>query len=208
MKIENKIAVHLRAFRAPAVTCLILLTSCEKDDLPPDTCPDGCQAQMLWNYEKDANGYYHVPLDWTGEYLPYFFVDVTASEVDPFWQYNGESVVEARFDSNTSWVIGDSLVISIPYYSPFGNTGTNGLPLPAGYTDVTLNQYSGEVINIAQPTGIRFSKKNGQLTSRRYLGPFIPEMINDTITVYMKVLWEAGPNTVVKDTYSEKFIVE
>ena len=208
MKNYKNIAVRLRAFRAAAAACLLFLTSCEKDDLPPDACPDGCQAQMLWSYEKDANGYYHVPLDWTGEYLAYFFVDVTASEVDPFWQYNGESVVEARFDSNTSWVVGDTLVIAQPYYTPFGNYTSSGLPLPAGWTDVELTQYSGEVVNIAQPTGIRFSKKNNQLSSRRYLGPFIPSMINDTITVYMKVLWEAGPNTTIKDHYIEKFIVE
>jgi len=208
MKTINKSRCNLRAFRAAAVTWLILLASCEVEPLKPDTCLDGCQAQMLWNYEKDANGYYHVPLDWTGEYLPYFFVDVTASDVDPFWQYNGESVLEARFDSNTSWVIGDSLVISVPYYTPFGNYTSSGLPLPAGWTDVNLTQYSGEVVNIAQPTGIRFSKKNGQLTSRRYLGPFIPEMINDTITVYMRVLWDAGENSIVKDHYEAKFIVE
>ena len=204
-----KIAVQLRAFRAAAVTFLIvLLTSCSPDELSPDTCPGGCDGQMLWNYERDANGYYHVPLDWTGEYLPYFFVDVTASEVDPYWQYNEESVVEARFDSNTSWRIGDNLVISVPYYTPFGNYTSSGLPLPAGWTDVNLTQYEGELINIAQPTGIRFSKKNGRLMSRRYLGPFIPEMIGDTITVNMRILWDAGDNSIVKDHYEEKFIVE
>ena len=179
---EYKIAVQLRAFRAAAVTILIgLITSCSPEELVVNTCPDGCDAQMVWNYEKDENGIYHVPLDWTGEYLPYFFIDVTASSTDELYHYNEEPVVEARFDSNTSWRIGDNLVISLPYYTPFGNWTSTGLPLPAGWTDVNLTQYEGEVINIAQPTGIRFSEKNGQLTSRRYLGPFIPEMKNDTI---------------------------
>ena len=206
---EYKIAVQLRAFRAAAVTILIgLITSCSPEELVVNTCPDGCDAQMVWNYEKDENGIYHVPLDWTGEYLPYFFIDVTASPTDELYHYNEEPVVEARFDSNTSWRIGDNLVISLPYYTPFGNWTSTGLPLPAGWTDVNLTQYKGEVINIAQPTGIRFSEKNGQLTSRRYLGPFIPEMKNDTITVYMRVNWDAGDNSMVKDTYEQKFIVE
>ena len=91
-----KIAVQLRAFRAAAVTVLtVLLTSCSPDELSPDTCPGGCDGQMLWDYEKDANGYYHVPLDWTGEYLPYFFVDVTAS-----WcvtcQFNKNTVLKTK----------------------------------------------------------------------------------------------------------------
>lgn len=206
---EYKIAVQLRAFRAAAVTILIgLTTSCTPDNLAIETCPGGCDARMIWNYEKDANGIYHVPLDWTGEYLPYFFVDVAADETDEVYHYNEDPVVEARFDSNTSWRIGDNLVISLPYYTPFGNWTSTGLPLPAGWTDVTLSQYEGEVINIAQPTGIRFSEKNGTLMSRRYLGPFIPEMKNDTITVYMRVLWDAGDESMVKDHYEAKFIVE
>lgn len=206
---EIKIAVQLRAFRAAAISVLIgLFASCSPEELAIDTCPGGCDAQMLWNYQKDDNGIYHVPLDWTGEYLPYFFVDVEAEAVEPIYMYNNESSIEARFDSNTSWVVGDSLVISIPYYTPFGNYTSSGLPLPAGWTDVTLSQYEGEVINIAQPTGIRFSKKNGILKSRRYLGPFIPEMIGDTITVYMRVHWDGGDNSTVKDHYLEKFIVE
>ena len=51
---EYKIAVQLRAFRAAAVTILIgLITSCSPEELVVNTCPDGCDAQMVWNYEKD-----------------------------------------------------------------------------------------------------------------------------------------------------------
>lgn len=207
-RLRIKIAWQLRAFRAAACLLILSLASCTQEPLSPDTCPGGCEAIQLWNYQKDANGIYHVPLDWTGEYLPYFFIDIEASETDPWWQYNGESVIEARFDSNTSWTIGDNLVISQPYYTPFGNYTSTGLPLPAGWTDVNLTQYEGEKINIAQPTGLRFSKKGSKLKSRRYLGPFIPEMIGDTITVYMRVFWDAGDHSVLKDHYEQKFIVE
>ena len=82
------------------------LIGCTPEDIYPDTCPGGCDAQIIFSQTKDINGYYHVPLDWTGEYLPYFFVDVVASEVDDLYKYNEESVVEARFDSNTSWILG------------------------------------------------------------------------------------------------------
>jgi len=33
-------------------------------------------------------------------------------------------------------------------------------------------------------------------------------MIGDTITVAMRVLWEAGSYSVLKEDYFEKFIVE
>ena len=190
------------------VVVSFFLIGCTPEDIYPDTCPGGCDAQMVFSQTKDINGYYHIPLDWTGEYLPYFFVDVIASEVDDLYRYNEESVVEARFDSDTSWKIGDSLVIKQAYYTPFGNYTSTGLLLPAGWTDVTLTQYEGEVINIAQPTGLYFNDSSGELRTRRYLGPFIPEMIGDTINVYMRVYWEAGDHSTLKDTYIEKFIVE
>ena len=67
---------------------------------------------------------------------------------------------------------------------------------------------AGIKVNIAQPTTIYFSKKGQAMESRRVLGPFIPEMIGDTITVAMKVQWDAGMYSVTKDNYIEKFIIE
>jgi hypothetical protein len=206
--IKIKIARRLRAFRAAA--CLILLStaSCTVDPVAPDTCPGGCDAQMLFPVQADTNGYYHIGLDWTGEYLPWFYVDIKATPTAPEYQYNGDSVVEARFDSNTSWVLGDDLVIQQPIYTPFGSYTSNWLPIPTSWVDVKLPQYKGEEINIAQNTSLYFSEKNGSLYSRRILGPFPPAMKGDTITVYMRVFWEAGEHSVLKDNFSQKFIVE
>lgn len=205
MKNFKYIAVQLRAICAAASFALL---SCEAEPILPDTCPGGCDAQMLFPVQVDANGYYHVKLDWTGEYLPWFYVDIKATPTAPEYQYNGDSVVEARFDSNTSWVLGEDLVIQQPLYTPFGNYTSNGVPIPSSWVDVNLPQYKGQEVNIAQNTSLYFSEKNGSLYSRRILGPFPPTMVGDTITVYMRVFWEAGEQSLLKDDFSQKFIVE
>jgi hypothetical protein len=33
-------------------------------------------------------------------------------------------------------------------------------------------------------------------------------MIGDTVTVYMRVFWDGGDHSILKDKYSQKFIVE
>ena len=204
MKNIKNIAVRL----ARVCAASFALASCSIDPITPDTCPGGCDAQMLFPVQADANGYYHVELDWTGEYLPWFYVDIKATPTAPEYQYNGDSVVEARFDSNTSWILGEDLVIQQPIYTPFGNYTSNWLPIPTSWVDVELPQYEGEEINIAQNTSLYFSEKNGSLYSRRILGPFPPAMKKDTVTVYMRVFWEAGDQSVLKDDFSQKFIVE
>ena len=187
----------------------ILLASCEVEPLAPETCPGGCDAQMIFPVEADANGYYHIDLNWDGEYLPWFYVDVEATEVDNEYKYNNNSVVEATFDSNTSWIIGSDLIIQQPIYNPFfGNYTSSWEPIPTEFVDVELPQYTGTELNIAQGTKLYFSKKNGKLKTRRVLGPFPPAMKGDTITLYMKVYWEAGPLSFTKDDFSQKFIVE
>jgi len=204
MKKLKNIAVRL----ARVCAASFALASCTIDPIAPETCPGGCDAQMIFPVEADANGFYHLELNWDGEYLPWFSVDVKATPIVPEYQYNGSSVVEARFDSNTSWVLGNNLVIQQPLYSPFGNYTSNWLPIPTSWIDVELPQYEGEEINIAQNTSLYFSEKNGSLYSKRILGPFPPTMIGDTITVYMRVFWEAGDQSILKDDFSQKFIVE
>ena len=204
--IKKKIAVRLA--RVCAAGFALFTISCTPEPIAPDTCPGGCDAVINFYSQPDANGYYHIPLDWTGEYLPYFYVDVNATKTDPYWWYNNDPVATARFDSDTSWIIGDTLVVQQAYYTPFGNTTQQGVPLPAGYNDVTLTQYAGIEVNIAQQAPVYFDVKNGRFTTRRYLGPFIPEMIGDTITVYMKVNWDAGDHSIIRSDFSEKFIIE
>ena len=72
----------------------------------------------------------------------------------------------------------------------------------------TFESEEGIEVNIAQSSPIYFHSKPEGYKTRRYLGPFIPQMIGDTISVYMKVFWDAGHNSVVKDHYIEKYMLD
>lgn len=193
-----------------AVLLLMILvaSSCTKTEDPTVCITGDCDAEMIFPITLDENGYYHVDLDWNREYYPYFAIDVNASPIDPFYFYGDRPVASAEFDSDTSWIIGDTLVVRQDYFQPFtGNWNSNG-PLPTFTNNLNLTQFAGIEVNVAQGSPIYFSEKNGDFTTKRILGPFPPMMEGDTITVYMKVLWDAGDNFVEKSHFSEKFIVE
>ena len=200
---------QLGAFRAAVVLLLIVFThACTKPPLTPDTCPGGCDAQMIFPSNKDQNGYYHVELDWDREYLPYFHLDAVASKVDPHYHYNGIGVVSAEFDSNTTWILGDSLVYSNPTYNPFtGNYSSAGAMIPINVNEVVMSQFAGTELNVVQSTSVYFSDNGKNLKSKRIVGPFPPQMIGDTITIYMEIFWDAGMQSILRE-YSEKFIVK
>jgi len=204
MKKLKRIAVQL----ARVCAASFALASCTIDPIAPEACSGGCDAAILFPMLPDSNGFYHVPLDWSREYLPYFSVDIRATQVLPEFRYNEESVVRANFDSDTSWIIGDTLVVSVPIFKPFSGDWTSTGLLPSGSVDVDLTQFEGVEVNIAQPTTLYFKKVGNALQSKRVLGPFIPQMIGDTITIAMKIQWDAGQYSVTKDNFSQKFIVE
>lgn len=87
------------------VFTLILLSSCSKEDIIEyNTCSDGeCSAFLIFPTEKDINGYYHVDLEWDGEFYPRFDVLVDAATTNRDFWYNGSPVVQATFDTNTTW---------------------------------------------------------------------------------------------------------
>ena len=210
---KNKNSWQLRAFCAAAKPLLFLLlaTSCTPDTTLSTACPTGnCEAFIEFPVEADRNGYYHVKLDWSREYLPYFSVDAYADPTSPEYHYNNSPFVTARFDSNLVWTIGDTLVMPDYYYNPFGSNRTSsGTILPSEHIEVLLSQFAGTKINIAQNTEIYFSdQKKDKLYTKRILGPFPPESISDTVTVYMEVFWDAGMESQVKNHYKQKFIVE
>ena len=205
----DKSAERLRAFRAAA--CLFLLLpafSCSNEDLPPVCITGNCDAEMVFPIAIDENGYYHVDLSWDQQYYPYFTLDINASPIDPFYFYGDHPVAQANFDSNTTWIIGDTLVVQQNYYEPFTSPWNSNGPLPSYVGDLYLTQFAGMEINIAQGSPVYFSSANGRFTTKRTLGPFPPHMEGDTITVYMQVFWDAGDLSVVKSNFSEKFIVE
>jgi len=201
---------NLRAFRAAATIVFInALISCspESFDLP---CESGeCSASIESSFYKDSNGYYHAELDWNSEYYPYFNLDIVADKTSSQYHYNGVSVVRAQFDTDSYFVLGDSIAFTISLYQPWLGLWTyDGTPIPYENTTVYLNQFEGTIVPVVQDTEILFSEQeDGRFTTRRTVGPFPPTMIGDTISIFMKVKWDIG-ETYEKDHYIEKFIIE
>jgi len=209
----NKSSRQLRAFRAAASLFLIALTlSCEKEVLITNTCESGdCNAMMSSQYTIDSNGYTHVDLEWIGEALPYFTLDIEASRTSPEYYYNDQPVVSAEFDTDSYYVIGDSLAFTLPLYNSFTGLETyEGYPISVQDTTIYLSQFEGMVFPIVQnDTRIYFSDdEDGRFTSKRIVGPVPQGFIGDTITVFMKVFWDAGDNSVLKEDYYQKYIIE
>ena len=83
---------------------LILFASCSKEDDIPQVCYDGsCDARLEIPGNLDENGYYHIDLNWNGQYYPRFSIDTYADATDPYWWYNDQPVVQANFYTDTTW---------------------------------------------------------------------------------------------------------
>lgn len=78
---------------------MMLAVSCTTEqELDPPTCINGdCSAQFILDGELDQNGFYHVKLNWQGEYSPRFDIHITSTVTDPWYWYNGSPVVQANF---------------------------------------------------------------------------------------------------------------
>ena len=208
----TKSRCNLRAFRAAAsLIFLYALTSCTPEPFAP-LCPTGdCNASIQAPFYKDINGYYHAELDWSREYLPYFTLDIEADRTNKEYWYNDQPAVDARFDTDTYFILGDSIAFTIPLYTPYGGLETyGGFPIATQDTIVYLNQFAGTVVPVVQNnTRIYFEEyEDGRFGTKRVVGPFPPELIGDTISIYMKVYWDGGTIYEEKDHYVEKFIIE
>ena len=215
MKCYNKIAGQLARLRAavPFTIALALLTACSvQDPLDDSPCEFGdCNAFIEAPFYKDANGYYHATLDWTREYYPYFNIDIEASRTAPQYWYNNSPVVQAEFDTDSYFVLSDSIAFTISLYQPWLGLWTySGTPIPHENTTIYLSQFEGTIVPIVQNnTRIYFSdNEDGRFTTRRTVGPFPPAMKGDTVTVFMKVKWDLGGENLSKDNFIEKFIIE
>ena len=183
-----------------------LLFSCTKEEqafIP--LCPDGeCDAELIINYPQDEEGNYIVDLDWDGEYWPRFDIEVLVDETSPEYHYNGEPHIIATFDTDSYWIMGDSLSVTFPLYKPWVGLETQwGDPIPVGTQTIYLNQFAGQVLPLVQKSEIYFNEGY----SKRIVGPVPPEFENDTIQIWMKVWWDGGV-TVEEKTYLEKFIIK
>jgi hypothetical protein len=210
MKLKTKSRCNLRAFRA-AATLLVLtaLFSCEKESFAPPCETGECNAYIESMFYKDSNGYYHAELDWTREYYPYFTLDIYADRTSQEYRYNNISVVTAAFDTDSYFVLQDSVAFTINLYQPWLGLWTyDGVPIPYENTTIYLDQFQGTIVPVVQGTQIYFSDDElGNFTTKRVVGPFPPSMIGDTISIFMKMRWDIG-DILVKDDYIEKFIIE
>lgn len=196
------------------IALLLTLVSCEKN-IDPYPFENGKRSKLVMLYPKDANGYYLVPIDTTRN-SNRFNIYVEATKLIPFYWYNGVSVMNVKFDSNSYWVLGTvsgDLAVTIPLYSPFTSLYSSpyfNTPLPVDTTTVILSQYRNSIVPIVQESGIylkeyfagsmyqpadEYQPETGMYWGKRIIGPVPKYFKGDTITVYSKVFWDAGNYT-------------
>ena len=200
---------------------LALLTlSCTKpeEDLSSPCLSGDCNARLILDYPQDENGYYHVDLDFDGEYYPRFNIYVEADDMYEEYQYNGRTIIEAKFDTDTYWTVDGDLNFSVPLYNPWLSLTTyNGTQIPVGSQNVNVSFFDEYVVPIVQRgTRIYLSddcfggciETPGKLYGKRIVGPISPQILNDTINVYGEVFWEAGSKYEFDDELVAKIIIK
>lgn len=200
------------------------LFGCYKEAIAPP-CKGGCDAFLSLKYPRDVNGYYHIKLIDSYSYFPIY---VEATDILPEFQYNGVSAIEAWFDTNTYWEIQDSLMVVIPLYRGFGGIKSSpywsGTPLAVGHKSVYLSQFAGMLVPIIQldvrsyfspyeannNTGYisEYKPKDGNLWTKKEIGPIPLSIKGDTVQIYVKVIWEGGTNTIEKNNLVANLILE
>lgn len=120
---------------------MVILIQIQKKKTIDSCIDDVCDAKMVLYYPKDSLGFYHVKLAWGGPYYPRFNLYVEAKK-----SKSGKSPVSANFDTDTYWVLGDSIVFVVPLYNPFTSLYINPYwtrPLPFRLDTVIVNQFDG-----------------------------------------------------------------
>ncbi len=206
---------------------LFIFFSCIQEQVEPSNpCITGdCGVKLVVSEgTTDSNGYTHFILS-NGEYT-YFNAYVEASKIKERYQYNGVSVIEAYFDTDTYWILSDSLAVRIPLYKGFGGLRSSpywsSTKLSIGDKLVYLSQYAGFIVPVVQNTRIylqEYKEDPGGYTSeykpeedyywgKRIVGPIPKGMKGDTIQLFTKIFWEAGSSSVEKNDIVTKIILE
>ena len=195
------------------IILFLIVVGCQKT-LPPDPYPfiDGPKSEIFIDASQDNNGYYLVDIDSSVNFNR-FNIYIGANEVIDFYQYGGQSVIEATFDCDSYFILGilqQDLTIHLPLYSPFGSKYSNktfSKPYPVGDTAIILNQFRDFISPLVQDDVIylkeyfdgdiykpqdEFQPTIGNYWSKRIVGPIPGVFEGDTITIYCKILWEAG----------------
>jgi hypothetical protein len=209
---------------------VILLVACNKEVLDPISINTSKSPFMTtpgtllsMKYPKDANGFFHVPMDTTMSYSR-FDIYVEATKVIPAYRYNGTSVIVASFDCDSYWIISNSLAVTIPLYNPFTSLSSNAYfttRLPVKDTTIILSQFKNYIVPIVQSTSIYLKDYFGgslykpadeytptdtatRAWSKRIIGP-IPQIFKgDTIKVYGYISWDLGQYSIDHPELSNK----
>jgi hypothetical protein len=166
---------------------LVLLTvftvSCSQEEINPSLCPDGnCDGALYVPFPKDSNGFYHVDLDFNGEYLPRFDIYIEGDDVDPFYYYNDMGVVQAAFQSDSYWLMENGVQVDL-------------------IQDTTIYLNNSPSNNEYIPSQV------GKKWGKRIAGPIHPQFLGDTITIRAEIYWDGGSKSM-SQLFEEKFIIE
>lgn len=173
----------MRYFKFLIVLITVFTVSCSQEEVNPSLCPDGnCDGALYIPFPKDSNGFYHVDLDFNGEFLPRFDIYIEGDDVDPFYYYNDMGVVQAAFESDSYWVMENGVQVDL-------------------IQDTTIYLNNSPSNNEYVPTNP--SKKWG----KRIVGPVPPQFIGDTITIRAEIYWDGGSKSM-SQLFQEKFIIE
>jgi len=192
-----------------AIFGIISLFACEKSQpIQPYPCLDGsCDAQFFIDTLVSPGSYFD-PTDgyWRVKYsgLNYFTIQGQLDELDPQYVINKVPLIETQFDSDY-WVVFDTLQWTSPMYSVLSwfSDQSYTQPITVGNLTYTLE----DIANIHPPLNIvgyqipkffcwdcpyastllgTYSKHTYQPRKQIFLDD---EMVGDTATIFMKVLF-------------------
>jgi hypothetical protein len=165
---------------------------------------------------KDARGYFHYKFDRTKSFN-YTSVYAEATPItNERYLYNGVSVVESEFDTDTYWVF-DTLTVTIPLYNPFRSLYSSpyfNTPLSVGTKTVTLSQYRNTIVPLIATSSTYFKNYDARMDeykpsgnnmwTKQLIGPIPAQYRGDTIKIYVKTYWECGNYSITYPERTEK----
>jgi hypothetical protein len=196
------------------ILCQLLIT-CSRQEPPSPCLLDDCR-QSFWidtlsNAATFKDGYWRVKYQGLG----YFTIKGQLSELKPEYVINKIPLIETQYDSDY-WIIFDTLSFTVPMYSYMGwfNDKKFNTPISIGNKTYTMSQWKSQsdIYNLAGYTITRhmcidcpytptligsYSKYNYTPSKSFYLSP---QMIGDTATIFIRVLYNNDyGNRVVRE---------
>ena len=198
---------------------VLVLFGCSKDGLQypsPFTNSNEGQVSITMGTPKDARGYFHYKFDRTKSFN-YTSVYAEATPItNERYLYNGVSVVESEFDTDTYWVF-DTLTVTIPLYNPFRSLYSSpyfNTPLSVGTKTVTLSQYRNTIVPLIATSSTYFKNYDARMDeykpsgnnmwTKQLIGPIPAQYRGDTIKIYVKTYWECGNYSLTYPERTEK----